>query len=91
MNHSFSREEKENILKALDQVEGIMRTLLGGLKEKWVTPKQAGARLGVSETTIKRMCDKGKLEFTTTVGGHRRILASQLDTQPAIAVRQLLT
>ncbi|MEO8272128.1 MAG: helix-turn-helix domain-containing protein, partial [Aureliella sp.] len=38
-----------------------------------VTPKQVGRSLGVSESSVKRWCDKGEIETHYTAGGHRRI------------------
>lgn len=38
-----------------------------------VSTRDAAARLGVSESSIKRWCDQGKLELVKTAGGHRRL------------------
>ncbi len=38
-----------------------------------VTPKQVGRALGVSESSVKRWCDKGDIPTQYTSGGHRRI------------------
>lgn len=38
-----------------------------------ITPKQVGRALGVSESSVKRWCDKGDIETHHTLGGHRRI------------------
>lgn len=44
------------------------------------TPKQIARALGVSESSLKRWCDKGVLPTVRTVGGHRRIpLAAVMD------------
>ena len=40
---------------------------------KFVSPKQAARMLAVSESSMKRWCDKGLLEIHRTAGGHRRI------------------
>jgi len=37
------------------------------------SPRQTARAIGVSEASIKRWCDKGKLTFEKTVGGHRRL------------------
>ena len=37
------------------------------------SPKEIALAVGVSESSLKRWADKGKLEFVKTVGGHRRI------------------
>ena len=41
--------------------------------QKTFSPRQVAKSLGVSEASIKRWCDAGKLSFTRTAGGHRRI------------------
>ncbi|MBX7168452.1 MAG: B12-binding domain-containing protein [Pirellulales bacterium] len=38
-----------------------------------LTPKQVAQAIGVSESSLKRWCDKGLLPTTRTAGGHRRI------------------
>ena len=38
-----------------------------------LTPRQAAQSLGVSESSLKRWCDQGRLPFQKTAGGHRRI------------------
>lgn len=40
------------------------------------TPKQIARALGVSESSLKRWCDKGILPTVRTAGGHRRIALS---------------
>ncbi len=37
------------------------------------TPGQVAAALGVSESSLKRWCDRGRLHFVRTCGGHRRL------------------
>jgi excisionase family DNA binding protein len=46
--------------------------------DKLISPKQAARMLGVSESSMKRWCDKGLLEIHRTAGGHRRIPVSSL-------------
>jgi excisionase family DNA binding protein len=41
------------------------------------SPKQVSLALDVSESTVKRWCDRGKINFLRTAGGHRRM--RQLD------------
>lgn len=43
-----------------------------------VTPKQAAQALRVSESSIKRWCDKGIIPSQHTAGGHRRIPVASL-------------
>lgn len=38
-----------------------------------LTPKQVARAIGVSESSLKRWCDKGLLRTQKTVGGHRRL------------------
>jgi excisionase family DNA binding protein len=38
-----------------------------------LSPKQVAQALGVSESSLKRWCDKGLLTTTRTPGGHRRL------------------
>ena len=37
------------------------------------TPKQVAQAIGVSESSLKRWCDKGLLQTEKTAGGHRRL------------------
>lgn len=47
-----------------------------------VSVSQAAKAMGVSVATIRRMCKAGKLSFTLTGGGHRRIkLQPSLDNR----------
>ncbi len=46
------------------------------MAEDYLTCKQAAAYLGVSLSTIKRMCDAESLNSYRTPGGHRRLLAA---------------
>jgi MerR family transcriptional regulator, light-induced transcriptional regulator len=38
-----------------------------------MTPKQVALALGVSEASLKRLCDKGLIPAIRTAGGHRRL------------------
>lgn len=40
---------------------------------KYLSPKQLGQAIGVSESSLKRWIDDGLIEVTRTTGGHRRI------------------
>ncbi|OYW17913.1 MAG: hypothetical protein B7Z55_11620, partial [Planctomycetales bacterium 12-60-4] len=41
-----------------------------------LTPKQVAVAIGVSESSLKRWCDRGILPTVRTAGGHRRIPTS---------------
>lgn len=43
-----------------------------------VTPKQVAQAIGVSESSLKRWCDRGVLPFVRTAGGHRRLAVEQV-------------
>ena len=43
-----------------------------------LTPKQAAKAIGVSESSIRRWCDQGRLNGERTAGGHRRIRLGSL-------------
>ena len=40
---------------------------------QWLSPKQVAESIGVSESSLKRWCDRGVLPFSRTPGGHRRV------------------
>jgi excisionase family DNA binding protein len=42
-------------------------------REDLVSPKQVARAIGVSESSLKRWCDKGLMETVRTAGGHRKI------------------
>lgn len=65
-----------------------------GMKE-YLSPKQLGHALGVSEASVKRWCDKGRIHAVRTEGGHRRLpIASVLrylrETQAALVRPEIL-
>lgn len=41
--------------------------------KKLVTPKQVSQAIGVSESSLKRWCDRGLIPSVRTAGGHRRL------------------
>jgi len=43
-----------------------------------ISPREAAAALGVSESSVKRWCDLGRLEVVKTPGGHRRVPVQSL-------------
>ncbi len=40
---------------------------------QFVSPRQVARAIGVSESSLKRWCDRGLIRSTKTAGGHRRI------------------
>lgn len=44
----------------------------------FVSPKQAARALGVSESSLKRWCDRGLLNISRTAGGHRQLPVSEV-------------
>ena len=43
-----------------------------------LSPKQVGLALGLSESSIKRYCDQGAINFVRTLGGHRKLPVSEV-------------
>jgi len=43
-----------------------------------VSPRQVAQAIGVSESSLKRWCDKGDLQTVRTAGGHRRLAIDQV-------------
>lgn len=43
-----------------------------------LSPRQAAASLGVSESSFKRWCDQGVIDTVRTPGGHRRIQVAEV-------------
>ncbi len=46
--------------------------------DKLLSPKQVAEAIGVSESSLKRWCDKGLITTARTAGGHRRILVQEV-------------
>ena len=44
----------------------------------WISPKQAARALGVSESSLKRWCDRGLLKTARTAGGHRQLTTAEV-------------
>ncbi|HWB12978.1 MAG TPA: helix-turn-helix domain-containing protein [Pirellulales bacterium] len=60
-----------------------------------VSPKQAARAIGVSESSLKRWCDRGDLETVRTAGGHRKIAVAEVlrfarERHQALAAPELL-
>jgi len=43
-----------------------------------ITPKQVAQAIGVSESSLKRWCDRGLLATVRTAGGHRRLAVDEV-------------
>ncbi|MFN7967025.1 MAG: hypothetical protein U0V87_15190 [Acidobacteriota bacterium] len=43
----------------------------------WASPREVAESLGVSESSVKRWCDDGRLDTERTAGGHRRIAVAE--------------
>ncbi|MDB4976831.1 MAG: binding domain protein excisionase family [Myxococcaceae bacterium] len=54
-----------------------------------LTPAQAARSLGLSESTVRRLCDQGALESLRTDGGHRRIRPTEVAAYARRAARPL--
>ena len=46
--------------------------------KRFVSPRQAALSMGVSESSLKRWCDRGALAIHRTAGGHRKIPVSSV-------------
>lgn len=46
--------------------------------KRFVSPRQAALSMGVSESSLKRWCDRGAIEMRRTAGGHRKIPVSSV-------------
>ena len=47
---------------------------------RYYSPKKIAEAIGVSESSLKRWCDRGLIRFSKTAGGHRRIVRSDAVT-----------
>jgi excisionase family DNA binding protein len=50
-----------------------IKTIGNGNLKRLLTPKQVAQAIGVSESSLKRWCDRGLIKTVRTVGGHRRM------------------
>lgn len=50
---------------------------------EWLTLSAAARQLEVSPATIRRWCDEGRLSVRRTLGGHRRVLRSDVERAAA--------
>ena len=68
-----SLNEWMNIQSALNRVSSLEDVTL-----KALTPKQVAYAIEVSESSVKRWCDRGLIASVRTAGGHRRIPLDRL-------------
>jgi excisionase family DNA binding protein len=54
----------------------------------WYNLKEAAARLGIHENTLRRWADEGRIRHMVTLGGHRRFAANDVDALLNSRVRQ---
>ena len=64
MSKDYNSFKSFIILSAADQATFV---------KKLVTPKQVAQAIDVSESSLKRWCDRGLLTTVRTAGGHRRL------------------
>lgn len=57
----------------------LLPIALGGGDVEWLTLGQAAKYLGVSESTVRKWADEGRLGAFSTPGGHRRFRRADLD------------
>ncbi|HUX69181.1 MAG TPA: helix-turn-helix domain-containing protein [Cellulomonadaceae bacterium] len=57
-----------------------MPTETNASHQEWITSADVARRLGVSARTVYRMIDRGDLKPRRLPSGHRRYLASEVDT-----------
>jgi methanogenic corrinoid protein MtbC1 len=60
-----------------------------------VSPKQVARAIGVSESSLKRWCDQGRIKTVRTVGGHRKMAVAAVlqfvrDTDQQLAAPEIL-
>jgi methanogenic corrinoid protein MtbC1 len=55
----------QNVQTGIDEMKSVL------------SPKELGAAIGVSESSLKRWADSGRLDVARTAGGHRRIELSE--------------
>ncbi len=48
------------------------------LPTQYFSPKTVALAIGVSESSLKRWCDKGKILAIKTAGGHRRLAGADI-------------
>jgi len=52
---------------------GHVKPRASGMSKPLLTPKDLADAIGVSESSMRRWVDSGRLKMTRTAGGHRRI------------------
>jgi excisionase family DNA binding protein len=49
------------------------------MKKEFLTSRQVATAISLSLGTVQKMIDAGEFKYFTTIGGHRRVLASSVD------------
>lgn len=74
----FRRLLRQNKARAGSRINGQIVQLRLADVNPLLTPKQVARAIDVSESSVKRWCDKGLIPTQYTAGGHRRILLHSL-------------
>ena len=59
------------------QTVQFLGVLMSGDRSQF-SPRMVARAIGVSESSLKRWCDQGRLKSTKTVGGHRRLSRAEV-------------
>jgi excisionase family DNA binding protein len=49
------------------------------MKKEFLTSREVATAISLSLGTVQKMIDAGEFKYFTTIGGHRRVLASSVD------------
>lgn len=77
MNHADFKKPRLDRLDGLTD-QDMKRDPQTELQEPFYSPKEVALALGVSESSVKRWCDAGKIPNSKTNGGHRRMTTTGL-------------
>ncbi len=78
-HHRVDPAEPADLLTVADGSTNIVQTVQSHITDmkSVLSPKELGAAIGVSESSLKRWADSGRLHVARTAGGHRRIDRSE--------------
>lgn len=77
MNHTDFVNARMDLMDGAIDRENIGKPLTEA-QQPFFSPKEVAEALGVSESSIKRWCDSGKIPNSKTSGGHRRMTTTDL-------------